>query len=447
MTYRKFKEWLYAEAKLDPSATQPYKVDNGNTKRLRRSFALTLDDRGNVVSYDYTQNKPHLEISPNSKSISLQKLSPQSAEFHKIVNALRSKYPDIDNWRTDHFFMAGLMQGAGTRSRTAGYWMKNPPVQLANKMPPYFFHGTSTNLWYDGIKQKGLMPRRLTGSSGTYGAQNISSLSQADLVYLSTDPDAAAREASGQAAAKHGGSPLILRISSNGLDASRLVPDEDTRTDSAQASINIGSILAYSGRIPPSSIEPFLLGTKKKKNNRLYTDWEKFTDVEVTEHPVTTSLRKGEVPWSSSPEYYALKDAGIIGVEETRDSNGHTDRRTVIKDTEFDDQKIRSILKSSGWTNNARAILNDVGAGYSGTIYLLQTFTAPQELLEDQTIKMLIESGIITPRNHENNVHFEVRGWNSEKYAIALAKLMGRMSFQELSSRIKEIVDTYRTPQ
>jgi hypothetical protein len=440
-TFVNFKTWLKNEAKFDPAITN-LKVSNwANKPQLSHSFSLILDKQGNVIPYDYSVNKPHLTIHPKSKSMDLQKLSPQSTEFRRIVNALKVKYPDIQDWTVNHFFMAGHMQAAGERSRTVGYWLSRPEIRLSNKMPHYLYHGTSTNVWYDGIKQKGLVPRSFTGSTGSYGSQNISSLSQGDLVYLSTDPDAATREAAKQAARKHGGKPLILRIDTTGLDINKLEPDEDTKAVTPQASVDISSTLAYKGKIASSNIEPFLLGTQKQKGNRLYDDWEKFYDVPVQEHPMTTKLKKGEAPYSSDPEYYALKDAGLIDRIKKYSDSGHSFEYDVVKNPEeITDPQIKSILKNSGWTQNVKMILNDLQNGYRGVLHQLHNKIIPKELLKDKTIKMLLDSGILTAADYEGSALLSLHGWNAEKYAISLAKILGKTSFQKVALEIKKYI-------
>ena len=435
-----FKEWLQlTEAIFDPKITNPEKFQNYEGKPyLSRDFALTLDNKGNIIPYDYKTNKPHL-VMTSDRRIQLHQLGPQSKKFRQIINALRSKHPDIDKYTVEHYFMSGHMQGGNGRYRTVAYWMSRPEVRLANKMPKYFYHGTSTNLWYEGIKEKGLAPRRLTGSTGGYGSQNVSALSHSDLVYLSTDPDAATRTAAKQAANKYGGSPLIIRINTTGLDPSRLAPDEDTGSVTAQGSVDVSSTLAYRGRIPSSNLEPFLLAEQVTLGSRIQTKWKKFKDVPVTEHPVTAKLKKGEFFSYDDPEYIALLDAGIIGEEEVRDDRGFPNRRQVILDKDITDEKIKKILKNSYWTQNFKLIQKDLGNGYRGVLYQLKNIEVPKEKLDDPILKMLIDSGLVIPEEHKDKIYLDVSSWNTQPYAIKLAKAMGRMNFEDLMQKVKNI--------
>ena len=63
-------------------------------------------------------------------------------------------WKDIEDWEVQ----VSKFEPANKFSRTVGYWLSRPEIRLANKMPKYLYHGTSTNLWYEGIKQKGLVP-------------------------------------------------------------------------------------------------------------------------------------------------------------------------------------------------------------------------------------------------------------------------------------------------
>lgn len=433
----KFREWLQQEATFDPKVARPEVFKNATGKPyLSRSFAVNVDNQGRVVPHDYNGNRSHAEIQPKARSISLHKLSPQSQEFHRIIAALRPHYPDIDQWEVHHYFMAGLMQAAGQRERTVNYWLRQPPVRLKNKLPQFFYHGTCTNLWYEGIKTKGLVPRKFTGSSGSYGAQNVDALSHDDKVYLSTDPDVATRTAAQQAAAKHGGQPLILKINTQGLDPNKLAPDEDTKTNTPQQSVDMASVLAYTGIIPAGNIQPFLIGQEKQTNHRLHTDWEYFKDVPIGEHPLTRKLKNNQIPYSGDPEYYALKDAGIIDQEEIRPPDGWPYKRDVLKDPDITDDKIKSLLKNSGWTQNVKLILKDLNDGYSGHLYKLKNNKLTPEMEASPLFQALLQSGLVTTNKYKDDTFLDVQSWNPEANAIKLAKLLGRQGFSGLVREI-----------
>ena len=436
MNFRKF-----LEAKFDPSVTHLQKFNNGTKSYIGNTYNLKIDNKGNVVQLapeDYQNHRfSYYAINPQGKEIACQRTSPQSSDFKKLIDALRIKYNDIKDWNVQVYMQAGHMQtGNGSYNRTVGYWIGQPSVQLENNTKTYLYHGTSTNLWYDGIKKNGLLPRQASGSSGSYGAQNLDALSQGKLIYLSTHPDAAARTAAEQAAHKHGGQPMIIRILASGLFSSNFHPDEDSRQASAQHSINQMSVLAYEGKIPPSIIEPFLLGARADTGKRIVTKWTKFVDVKTTEHPLTTKLANNELPYTSDPEYFALKDAGILKLQRTYDANGFS-RENVIKTRNVSDEEVKEILRKAYWTQNVKAILNDLNNAYKGAIYQLKDHPIPEKI--NHTLQMLIDSQIINIETYKDQSYFTVCSYACEDKAIALAKLMGKTDFGELAKQIKEL--------
>ena len=362
------------------------------------------------------------------------------------------------------FFAAGHQQTGNDKwYRNVAYWLRQNTININNRLPENFYHGTCTNLWYLAIKQHGLMPRGMSGAGGSYGAQNISALSQANLVYLSIHPDAAAREASRQAAKTHGGQPLILKIDTKGLFPERLHPDEDTQNRrkekiTAQDSIRMAFIVGYQGRIGPSAIEPFLLGEEGVKNRTYVCKWVKFHDIPISEHPVTKKLKEKPLYiLRGDAEYYALKDAGIIGEEDYDAPAGYKDKKVVLKKKDFTDEEIRNILNKSGWTQNMKAIIADLNEGYSGALYLLKEKRLPEDLSkEDQKIvDILLESGLVEKETRKKN-------WGSnpdemitllrlretffghyEEQAIKLAKLLGKQDFRTFANKIKEMIDKW----
>ena len=435
-----FKNWL--EALFDPNITKLKKFTSGDYKGLLHQYALSIDDNGNVINHDFNSKKPYVEIKPNKKEIDLQGLSPQSTQFHRIINAIKSKYPDIENWKVNHYFMAAHMSSASNRYRTVGFWLSKPEIRLANKMPQFFYHGTSTNLWYEGIKQRGLLPKKLTGSAGSYGSQNIQALSHDDLVYLATDPDAATREAAKQAAKKHGGLPLIIRINTTGLDPNKLAPDEDTNQQSAQASIDIASTLAYQGKIPPTNLEPFLIGEKKETKNSITYDWVKFHDVPVQEHPLTQRLKNNQVPYSNEPEYFALLDAGIIQTTKKDNSAFPSYHDVVVNPQNINDQQIKQIIKNSGWTQNVKLILKDMEKGYSGFLYQIKDKIIPKNLTQNKLVKMIIDSQLVSIRDYQDKYLLSLNDYKPTLSAIQLAKMLGNTNFNQYAQNLIEILNT-----
>ena len=328
-----------------------------------------------------------------------------------------------------------MSTGNNQYNRTVGYWMKQKPVDINNKIPTTLYHGTCTNL-LPTIEKKGLLPRSLTGSTGSYGAQNVDSLSQHDLVYVSVHPDAATRTAAVQAARKHGGRPLILKIDSSQLFPERFVPDEDARhAKTAQDSVRTMSIMAYRGKIPAAIIQPFLLGKEETQNNRILINWFSYSPVPPEDHPWTTKLRNGEVPYSGDPEHYIFKHAGIIGDEEYQTDYGRQTR--TVKKRDADNDEILDLLKNGGWAHNVNAIRKDLDNGYRGTLYGLKGLNPPALPSSlQQTLDMLLRSGL-AKRERDNSIYLTT--WNAEKEIVALARLMGRMDFRQFLQNVREI--------
>lgn len=104
-------------------------------------------------------------------------------------------------------------------------------------------HGTSTAV-LTSILKEGLRPRGDTGAPPAYGARQKPS--REHLVYLTSQPQMA-RFAALAAAKVHGGEPVILEVSD--IDWSKAEPDEDSREDTAEASLaRLGSI-GYRGTL------------------------------------------------------------------------------------------------------------------------------------------------------------------------------------------------------
>jgi hypothetical protein len=431
-----FQNWF--EAKFDPSITHLYKLNYQNKPFVRASYNLKIDGSGNVVPMseeDWDTNIPHFEIKPREKKIALYQYSPQSTQFNKLIHALQVKYHDIYDWDVEIFFQAGHMQTGNRKwNRNVNYWLKNT-INFANKIPKYAYHGTSSNLWNLSIKKNGLLPRNVSGSMGSYGAQNVTSLSRGNLIYLSTHPDAAARTAAEQAAEKHGGRPIIIQIDTSGLFPEKFDIDEDARkVKTPHQSIEMMSAMAYREKIPASILKPYLIGERKSEGNYNFTKWEKYHDVDIDEHPLTKRLKRGELPYRGDVEYYALKDAGIIGKEEVYLPSGHRQEKHVLK-RDVTDAEIQKILHHSGWAQNAKAIEWDLNKGYGGIIYPLQGLDVTEKLLSDPLIKMLLKSNLL----YVDHNSFRIQGWEPEDKIIMLAKLMGKMSFAEFTQQLKNI--------
>jgi Mor family transcriptional regulator len=66
-------------------------------------------------------------------------------------------------------------------------------------------------------------------------------------------------------------------------------------------------------------------------------------------------------------------------------------------------------------------------------LYQLKDRMIPKELLKDKIIQMLVQSGLVNAADYKENVILSLNDWNAEKYAISLAKILGKTSFQKFA--------------
>lgn len=342
------------------------------------------------------------------------------------------------------------------------YWIgqKDTSVNPRQKLPEFLYHGTSTELWYSGIKSKGLMPRNTnpSGVTGSYGASGA--LSHGDKVYLSVHPDMAARGAARQASSAHGGQPLIVKINTQGLDLDKITGDEDMdreyQSTVAQAkekgqrvpsfaSVSqrrMGSV-AYIGRIPASLIQPFLLG--KREPNGMIAKWEPFQDVEQEEHALTKKLKSGGWSFSSydSPYFYALVDEGIL--KPTEQDRLHY---VVADPSSITDKQIRDLIKRSSWVMDAHAAskdLNDYGRKLKNLNYYPTKVDEPQL---QKIIDLLVGSRIyhVQKNSPPHRDYLSYDSWDTIPKAIKLGKDLSKnkLSYNDLLNAIDEIGEKYK---
>jgi hypothetical protein len=371
-----FKDFL--EVKLDPNIVKinkqfPYGSDK---PYIQKSFNIEIDNQGNITSD--ISNDSYYTISPQAKTIILQKTSPFIENFHKIIKALKKQFPDIETWKVEVYGQSGNMQtGRNKMNRNVAYYLKHKPINIKNYLPEFLYHGTCTNLYLSNIKKEGLKSRGSSSNLGSYGAKNIGAISRSNLVYLSVHPDAAARSASIQAAQRHGGKPLILKITTKNLFPEKFTFDEDAiGSNDAQDSINKMSTLAYKGRIPSSSIEPILVGIPTK--NVYSPKWERYREMEMEDHPWTKMLNSGQKPWYGEAEYWIFKDAGII------------DNEKILKNVTNDE--VVNAIKKGGWAIILMKLQNDLN--HRGILYNIQNCKVSKDISKEESdvLSQLIDS-------------------------------------------------------
>lgn len=460
-----FKKWLNevtADPSYNPLARKIWR--NPGTKTYLSGSRIFYVDRGKIVD-GYPGGSswhPYYELNPNARTIQLHNVDPSGKEFKQVIKYLRKHISDIDNFDVHLMNLSHPEHSTrGKYYRKVRYWIgqKDTSVNPQQKLPEFLYHGTSTELWYSGIKSKGLMPRNTnpSGVTGSYGASGA--LSHGDKVYLSVHPDMSTRGAAKQASSHHGGQPLILKISTKGLDLNKITGDEDmdkeyqATTKQAKergervpsfASVSqqrMGAI-AYTGRIPATLIEPFLLG--KREPNGLVAKWEPFQDIGQEEHALTKKLKQGG--WFSSydsPYFYALVDEGIV--KPTEKDRHHYE---VADPTSITDKQVRDLIKRSPWVMDAHAItkeLNNYGQNIKGLYYYP---TKVEEPNLQKIIDLLVASGIyhIQKNAPPYRDYLSYDSWDGTPKAIKLAKdlFKNKLSYSDVLKAIDEIDKKYK---
>jgi hypothetical protein len=114
------------------------------------------------------------------------------------------------------------------------------------------YHGT-TSIFLKSILKKGLLPRKYTGISNwdsRLTGRMIDRSSDPELVYLTKTPEKA-RNIGYRAVKLHRGELAILMAL---VSEEFLVPDEDSRKKTWEASLRTVGTCAYRGRIHPENI-------------------------------------------------------------------------------------------------------------------------------------------------------------------------------------------------
>jgi hypothetical protein len=459
-----FKKWLNevtADPSYNPLARKVYR-NQGSKPYLSNSKVFHVDGGKIVDGYPPSGTSFHAYYELYPRSIQLHNVDPSSKEFKQVVKYLRKFIPKIDDF--DVSLMSLSHPETGNRKKyyhKVSYWIgqKNTDINPRQPLPEFLYHGTSTELWYSGIKKRGLMPRNMNASSaaGSYGASGA--LSHGDKVYLSVHPDMAARSAARQASSAHGGQPLILKISTKGLDVDKFTGDEDMDRE-YQSTVKLakekglrvpsfarvsqsrmGSV-AYIGRIPASLIQPFLIA--KKEQSGMIAKWDQFSDVEQDEHALTKKLKQGG--WFSSydsPYFYALVDEGIL--KSTEEDRHHFE---VADPSSITDKQVRDLIKRSPWVMDAHAIAKDLGDWGRQLKNLHYSPTKVEEPNLQKIIDLLVNAGIyhIQKNTPPYRDYLSYDSWGTTEKAIKLGKELykNKLSYHDLLSAIDEINKKYR---
>lgn len=441
----------------------------------KKQYSFYVDDgvlKSGTGTTDSFYN-PYVNIDRSAKSIITNNLEPTTKQFKDIINALKKFIPDIYSWTVDVMGLSHSRTGKlghikyssggsyyGNQDRPVSYYMRHEDTNVnPGRMPKYLYHGTSTELWYEGIKKQGLLPRLKSalGAAGSYGSGG-DALSKGKDVYLAVHPDAATRMAAEQAANQHGGKPLILRISTSGLELGKFGHDDDAdrhylslqkagiaRSPQAASSLMMGTV-SYDGKIAPSLIEPLVIGERQIVGNTISFKWTRFKETEREEHPLTKLVndkfeRKGEVSQYDSPYYWALIDAGIMEHKKRNEESYHRDWVVTRKVT---DKEIRDLIKKSPWVRDAEIIRRWVGGNYVENQFskLYDIPVKVEDPSHQKIIDMLIDSKLI---ESDHGRLGRTRSWEPTMYILDFVKKLhaAKMTADSLLKKMNEINEKY----
>jgi hypothetical protein len=123
-----------------------------------------------------------------------------------------------------------------------------------HKLPEFLYHGTSSNKAKD-ILENGLKPRKKTNIKPQYMTKS-SGESNPELVYLCTYGTlGSAKFAARQSASNDGSKAVILKINTNDLFLSDLMPDEDSNKKYWEDSIKTLGSIGYKNIISAPNIK------------------------------------------------------------------------------------------------------------------------------------------------------------------------------------------------
>ena len=237
------QEWRRRRGKKALAAAKPKwaeAIESG-----KGTVLIGIDD-GEPVEYQ-SWLKRYLMFSKSKQTLDVEGYSLLAPELRGVLQKLVKQYPPAAKWsvRSDGPAqpIERLLKSRGPR----------------HGMPKHLYHGTSTAL-LPRIMKEGLKPRTSTSIKPTF--QGGAAEGRPERVYFAAFTSLQATHfAAREAARKHGGDPIVLRIVTKPLTKrwSDFKADEDARVDDAdwvRSLYTIGTI-AYEGSVPPSAIRTF----------------------------------------------------------------------------------------------------------------------------------------------------------------------------------------------
>jgi hypothetical protein len=189
--------------------------------------------------------KRYMMFSKSKQTLDIEGYSLLSPELRGVLQKLVKQYPPARKWsvRSD-----GPAQPIDRLLRS-----RSP----RHGMPKHLYHGTSTEL-LPRIMKEGLKPRTTTSIKPTY--QGGAKEGRPERVYLAAFTSLQATHfAAREAARKHGGDPVVLRVKTRGLRFASFKADEDSKVDDydwVRSLYSIGTV-AYEGSVPPKALSVY----------------------------------------------------------------------------------------------------------------------------------------------------------------------------------------------
>ena len=409
-----FKQWLLTEAFIDKEAFIK-EINSTEYSYLH----LQLSPNGKILITSPYIETDVIKIGKKNKSIEAKgSLQPLSKNFANVINTIKKIYPEISNYVISSTGVAGF-RNPSLENRTVQYWLDQQRTDPKANLPEYFYHGTCTNLYNMFIKEQGLVPRQISGSSGSYGA-SARALSRGMFNYLTIHPDYATREAATQAAKNHGGIPLILKIDSSAIDPTRLFPDEDARAETWEESMHKIGTIAYKGIIQNSSIIPYEIS---KDINAL--KWLPYEETPTMDHPTYEKLIRTKEHTNKDSIFFALYDTEII------DRKGNLLK--PITSEEFNE-----IIKNAKWATNAWLIYESMRDGALGHTRNPVISRSNFDKEAQQIILDLYNNGILDDYLEIKREYIYIYD-DAIQAIIKHAKHLGKNSWKEIEQKLRTV--------
>ncbi len=408
-----FKNWLLNEAIIDKKKF----IEEINSTEYPYMY-LQLSPDGKISMPDTLVNNG-ITIEKKHKSITATgSLQPLSKNFKNTISAIAKIYPEILDYVVSSTGIMGF-RSTGDKKRSVKYWLEQERLEPTAHLPKYFYHGTSTNVYNLYIKKQGLLPRKLSGSGGSFGA-TARAISRDEFNYLTMHPDYATREAARQAANKHGGLALVIRIDSSAIDPNRLYPDEDSGATTWEESLKKIGTVAYKGIIPYSNIEPYEISKDKYG-----IEWSPYEETQTVDHPAYKELIRLKEHRHHDPIFFALYDAGII------DYKGK-----LISD--LTNEEFYKIINGAKWATNAWLMHESIS---EGILSHLRNRVMSRKAFDKEVQKIITDLYQNKILNNYLELDSDYLYTSERKFnnIIEYAKQLGKQSWKSIEDKLKEL--------